>query len=136
VLLSAWIGQLIGDRVVGADVSGFFGALAMTPIALAVARLPGAPPRSCRRSGCSCPGALGLIGVTEVIGDPATASIEDLVTSVGAIVSIALGILGGVSLYRGLAAARPRLGSGPQIPRWPIPPIALRRRRARPCSPR
>jgi hypothetical protein len=31
------------------------------------------------------------------------------VTPVGAIVSIALGVLGGVSFYRGLAAARPRL---------------------------
>jgi uncharacterized membrane protein YjjP (DUF1212 family) len=118
VLLSAWIGQLIGDRVVGADVSGFFGALAMTPIALAVARLPGAPPPQVTflpAFWLLVPGALGLIGVTEVIGDPATASIEDLVTPVGAIVSIALGILGGVSLYRGLAAARPRLrpGNGP-----------------------
>ena len=58
------------------------------------------------------PGALGLIGVTEVVGDPASASIEDLVKPVGAIVSIALGVLGGVSVYRGLAAAPPRLFRG------------------------
>ena len=32
VLLAAWIGQVIGERLVGAGVSGFFGALAMTPI--------------------------------------------------------------------------------------------------------
>jgi uncharacterized membrane protein YjjB (DUF3815 family) len=84
----------------------------MTPIALAVARLPGAPPPQVTflpAFWLLVPGALGLIGVTEVIGDPATASIEDLVTPVGAIVSIALGILGGVSLYRGLTAASPRL---------------------------
>ena len=58
------------------------------------------------------PGALGLIGVTEVVGDPASASIEDLVKPVGAIVSIALGVLGGVSVCRGLAAAPPRLFRG------------------------
>jgi hypothetical protein len=33
---------------------------------------------------------------------PATASIADLVAPVGSIVSIALGVLGGVSLYRAL----------------------------------
>ena len=115
VLLAAWIGQLIGDRLVGPDVSGFFGALAMTPVALAIARLPGGPPSQVTflpAFWLLVPGALGLIGVTTIVGDPATASIEDLVKPVGAIVSIALGVLGGVSVYRGLASAtRPlRLG--------------------------
>jgi uncharacterized membrane protein YjjP (DUF1212 family) len=56
VLLVAWIGQLAGDQLVGADVSGFVGALAMTPSR--------SPSRACRaahrhrspfcpRSGCS-----------------------------------------------------------------------------------
>lgn len=52
VLLSAWVGQLLGNQLV----SGFFGALVMTPVALAIARLPGGRPRrsrSCRPSGCS-----------------------------------------------------------------------------------
>ena len=73
VLLSAWIGQVIGGRIVGAEVSGFFGALTMTPIALAVARLPGAPPPQVTflpAFWLLVPGALGLIGVTEVVGDP------------------------------------------------------------------
>ncbi len=76
VLLVAWIGQLIGDRLVGPDVSGFFGALAMTPIALAIARLPSGPPSQVTflpAFWLLVPGALGLIGVTEVVGDPATA---------------------------------------------------------------
>jgi hypothetical protein len=46
-----------------------------------------------------------LVGVTEVVGDPATASIEDLVTPIGSIVSVALGVLGGVTAFRGLRAA-------------------------------
>ena len=109
VLLSAWIGQLAGERLVGADVSGFFGALAMTPIALAIARLPSGPPSQVTflpAFWLLVPGALGLIGVTAVIGDPATASIEDLVTPIGAIVSIALGVLAGVSLDHVLVSWR------------------------------
>jgi uncharacterized membrane protein YjjB (DUF3815 family) len=108
VLLSAWIGQLIGDLLFGAEVSGFFGAVTMTPIALAVARLPGGPPSQVTflpAFWLLVPGALGLIGVTEIVGNPATATIADLVKPIGSIVSIALGVLAGVSLYRGLAAA-------------------------------
>ena len=112
VLIAAWIGQLIGDRLVGGDVSGFFGALLMTPVALAIARLPGGPPSQVTflpAFWLLVPGALGLIGVTEVVGDPATATIDDLLKPVGSIVSIALGVLGGVSVYRGLSAAPPWL---------------------------
>jgi uncharacterized membrane protein YjjP (DUF1212 family) len=112
VLVVAWLGQVLGGRLVGADVSGFFGALAMTPVALAVARLPGGPPSQVTflpAFWLLVPGALGLIGVTEIVGDPATATLEDLVKPVGSIVSIALGVLAGVSLYRGVVTARPRL---------------------------
>ena len=54
----------------------------------------------------------GLIGVTEIVGNPATATIEDLVAPIGAIVSIALGVLAGVSLYRGAASVQPRFAGG------------------------
>ena len=115
VLLAAWLGQVLGDRLVGAHVSGFFGALAMTPVALAIAQTRVGPPSQVTflpAFWLLVPGALGLIGVTEIVGDPATASIEDLVEPIGAIISIALGVLAGVSLYRGLITARPlhRLG--------------------------
>ena len=83
--------------------SGFFGAIAMAPIALAIERFPGAPPAQVTflpAFWLLVPGALGLIGVTEIVGDPATATIEDLVRPIGAIVSIALGILSGVLLFR------------------------------------
>jgi uncharacterized membrane protein YjjB (DUF3815 family) len=100
-------GQLAGSHLVGGEVSGFFGAVVMTPIALAVARLPGGPPSQVTflpAFWLLVPGALGLIGVTEVLGNPATASVGDLVKPVGAIVGIALGVLTGVSLYRGVGA--------------------------------
>lgn len=100
VLLAAWLGQLVGDRLFGGDVSGFFGALAVTPVALAVARRRHGPPSQVTflpAFWLLVPGAIGLVGVTEVVGDPATASIEDLVTPIGSIVPVALGMLGGVT---------------------------------------
>ncbi len=106
VLLAAWLGQLAGSQLFGADVSGFFGALAMTPIALLLACLPGGPPPQVTflpAFWLLVPGALGLIGVTEIVGNPATASIADLVAPVGSIVSIALG-----GARRRLAVSRAR----------------------------
>jgi uncharacterized membrane protein YjjP (DUF1212 family) len=103
VLLAAWVGQLVGSELIGPDVSGFAGALVMAPLALALGRLRGGPPSQVTflpAFWLLVPGALGLIGVTEVVGDPAHASVEDLVTPIGSIVSIALGVLAGVSLFR------------------------------------
>ena len=116
VLGVAWLGQLIGDELVGGDVSGFLGALVMTPVALGVAHLPGGPPAQVTflpAFWLLVPGAIGLIGVTEVVGDPATASFADLVQPVGSVLSISLGVLGGVSVYRGLAERRWLRGAGP-----------------------
>ena len=112
VVIAAWIGQVAGERMFGGEVSGFFGALLMTPIALAVARLPGGPPSQVTflpAFWLLVPGALGLIGVTEVVGNPAEADIDDLVQPLGSIVAIALGVLCGVSVFRGLVAAPGRL---------------------------
>jgi uncharacterized membrane protein YjjB (DUF3815 family) len=110
--LAAWIGQLAGERLFGGEVSGFFGALVMTPVALVVARLPGGPPSQVTflpAFWLLVPGALGLIGVTEVVGNPAEAGIEDLVAPIGSIVAIALEVLCGVTVFRGLAAAPKQL---------------------------
>jgi uncharacterized membrane protein YjjP (DUF1212 family) len=115
VLLAAWLGQVLGDRLVGGEVSGFFGALAMTPVALAIARTPGGPPSQVTflpAFWLLVPGALGLIGVTEIVGDPATATLDDIVEPIGSIIAIALGVLAGVSLFRGVATARPRFLRG------------------------
>lgn len=108
VLLTAWIGQLLGKELVGAGVSAFFGALAMTPVALAVARIPSGPPSQVTflpAFWMLVPGALGLIGVTEVISDPANAGLDALVSPLTSILSIALGVMVGVSLFRGAVGA-------------------------------
>jgi uncharacterized membrane protein YjjP (DUF1212 family) len=105
VLFTAWAGQRLGNVVVGANVSGFVGALVMTPVALAVARLRGGPPSQVTflpAFWLLVPGAIGLIGVTEVVGDPGSAGLQNLVQPMAAIVAIALGVLCGTALYRGL----------------------------------
>jgi hypothetical protein len=48
-----------------------------------------------------------LIGVAQVVGNPAAAGLGDLVGPIGSIVSIALGVLAGVSLYRGVGSTGP-----------------------------
>ena len=66
----------------------------MTPVALAVARLPGGPPSQVTflpAFWLLVPGALGLIGVTEIVGDPARPASRISSQPIGAIVSIALG---------------------------------------------
>ncbi|HEU5107556.1 MAG TPA: threonine/serine exporter family protein [Micromonosporaceae bacterium] len=103
VLLVAWCAQLAGEAVVGAAASGFVGALAMTPVSLAVARLPGGPPSQVTflpAFWLLVPGAVGLLSLTEVVSDPASAGLEDFIEPVASIVSIALGVLCGASAYR------------------------------------
>ena len=114
VLVAAWLGQVLGGALVGDDVSAFFGALAMTPVALAIGRFGGPPPQVTFLPAfwLLVPGAIGLIGVTEVVGNPAEAGLEALVAPLGSIVSIALGVLGGISISRS-TPLRARPGSRP-----------------------
>jgi uncharacterized membrane protein YjjP (DUF1212 family) len=105
VLLTAWIGQLTGDWLAGANASGFFGAIAMTPVAMAISHLPGGPPSQVTflpAFWLLVPGAVGLIGVAEAFGSPADAGLQDLVQPLASILAIALGVLCGASIHRGL----------------------------------
>jgi uncharacterized membrane protein YjjP (DUF1212 family) len=120
VLLSAWVGQLLGAWFFANEVSGFFGAFLMTPLAYVAAKVPGAPPAQVTflpAFWLLVPGAIGLIGVTEVVSDPASAGLSNLATPIASIVSIALGVLCGSSLYRGVAAIPQEL----QLRRTPQP---------------
>ena len=106
VLAVAWVGQLWGGELIGQDAKGFVGALAMTPVALGVSRLPGGPPSQVTflpAFWLLVPGAIGLIGVTEAVGNPAAAPLQDLVAPLASIVAIALGVLCGVALDGALA---------------------------------
>ena len=84
----------------------------MTPVALAVSRLPGGPPSQVTflpASWLLVPGAVGLVGVTEVVSDPAGAGLEDLLQPVASIVAIALGVRCGASATRSLFSGARRL---------------------------
>jgi uncharacterized membrane protein YjjP (DUF1212 family) len=106
VLYAGWIGQYLGDQAFGGYLSGFVGAIVMTPVAYLVERRPSGPPALVSflpAFWLLVPGALGLIGVTEYLGTEALAGIQDFLGAVGSMVAIALGVLCGYPLYRALA---------------------------------
>ena len=106
VLTVAWLGQYLGNLLFGSYLSGFFGALAMTPVAYAVERRPSGPPALVSflpAFWLLVPGALGLIGVTEYLDRNPAAAAEDLLGTVWSMISIALGVLCGYPLYRSMA---------------------------------
>jgi uncharacterized membrane protein YjjP (DUF1212 family) len=118
VLYIAWIGQYLGDQAFGGYLSGFVGAIVMTPVAYMVERRPSGPPALVSflpAFWLLVPGALGLIGVTEYLGKNAVAGVQDFLGAVASMVAIALGVLCGYPLYRSLARSLGwlrELGSG------------------------
>jgi uncharacterized membrane protein YjjB (DUF3815 family)/Fe2+ transport system protein FeoA len=105
VLGAAWIGQFFGNQIFGGYLSGFFGALAMTPVAYFVERRPSGPPALVSflpAFWLLVPGALGLIGVTEYLDRDTVAAFQDLLGTVWSMIAIALGVLCGYPLYRSL----------------------------------
>ncbi|MFF2388328.1 threonine/serine exporter ThrE family protein [Agromyces sp. NPDC058104] len=101
VLVVAYTGQALGTALIGSTVSGFIGALAMTPVVLWIASLRhGAPSQLTFLPGfwLLVPGAAGLVGFTEAMGT--THGLEDFADALTSIMSIALGVLIGTALYR------------------------------------
>ncbi|MWB99399.1 threonine/serine ThrE exporter family protein [Agromyces seonyuensis] len=101
VLVVAYLAQLIGAAVGGATISGFVGALAMTPVVLWIGGLKrGAPTQLTFLPAfwLLVPGATGLVGFTEAVG--AQAGLDDFAAAFLSIISIALGVLIGTALYR------------------------------------
>lgn len=81
---------------------------------MAIAELPGGPPAQVTflpAFWLLVPGAIGLIGIAEVVGNPATAGLDDLIGPVASIFAIALGVLFGVTLFRGIASTPARIRS-------------------------
>ena len=101
VLLVAYAGQSIGTVLIGSTVSGFIGALAMTPVVLWIASLRNGAPSQLTflpAFWLLVPGAAGLVGLTEAVGT--TEGLEDFATALTSVMSIALGVLIGTALYR------------------------------------
>ena len=68
------------------------------------------------------PGAVGLIGVTEIVGADHSMGVEDLGLALTSIASIALGVLIGSAAYRTATAGLHRVAES-------LPPIAKPTRR-------
>lgn len=100
VLVVAYAGQVLGGLVLGGAVSAFVGALAMTVVAMAVAVRGGPPALVTFLPGfwLLVPGALGLVGVTSVLGDETLQALGTLITTATTMVSISLGVLAGTVL--------------------------------------
>ncbi|MBM7502564.1 threonine/serine exporter ThrE family protein [Agromyces aurantiacus] len=101
VLAVAYGAQAAGAALIGATVSGFIGALAMTPVVLWIASLRNGAPSQLTflpAFWLLVPGAAGLLGLTQAVG--AGAGLEDFATALTSVMSIALGVLIGVALYR------------------------------------
>ena len=98
VLYAAWTGQVLGNAVLGGYVSALVGATVMTVVAVLVSRFPSAMPAHASflpGFWLLVPGALGLIGLTELAGGGGG---QDLVATVGSIFAVALGVLCGTQL--------------------------------------
>jgi len=107
VLVVAYAGQVLGGLLFGGVFSAFVGALLMTPVAMFAATRPSGPPTLVGflpGFWLLVPGALGLVGVTSIIGDGAQA-LTTVVTAGTTMVAISLGVLAGIAL--GSAVGRP-----------------------------
>ncbi|TQL01048.1 threonine/serine exporter ThrE family protein [Cellulomonas sp. SLBN-39] len=105
VLLTAYAGQVVGGLLLGAVVSAFVGALAMTPVAmLAASRARGPAFLVAFLPGfwVLVPGALGLVGVTSALGQGTEQAVTTIVTTGTTMVAISLGVLAGLALGAGL----------------------------------
>jgi uncharacterized membrane protein YjjB (DUF3815 family) len=96
VLLSAYVGQQAGGRLVSDELGGFFGALIVTPVGAWVATRPSGPPALATflpASWLLVPGAVGLIGMAEFLGSNREAGV--FLNALDVFISIGLGVLVG-----------------------------------------
>jgi uncharacterized membrane protein YjjB (DUF3815 family) len=107
VMVVAYAGQTVGAHVFDAQLSGFFGALAMTPLVLWIDATETGPPSLVTflpGFWLLVPGAGGLISVTELVGTHRLLGGTDVVATVVSILAIALGVLIGTAAYRTAAS--------------------------------
>jgi len=110
VLYAAWIAQMLGARLFGGYASGFVGALVMTIVAFAVERLRSGPPALVSflpGFWLLVPGALGLTGLTSYLTSPQAAGPRDLLSTLAAVIAIALGVLCGYPIFQSVSRFLP-----------------------------
>lgn len=102
-LVVAFIGQTIGGALLGAPLSGFAGALLVSPLVLWIESLRrGAPAQLTFLPAfwLLVPGAASLIGLVSTVGG--NLPVDSFWTAIGGIFGIALGVLIGIALYRAI----------------------------------
>lgn len=102
-LVVAYVGQSIGAVLFGASLSGFAGALVVSPLVLWIESLRrGAPAQLTFLPAfwLLVPGAASLIGLVSTVGG--NVAVENFWTALGGIFGIALGVLIGIALYRAI----------------------------------
>lgn len=98
VLYAGWIGQYLGNLVLGSYLSGFCGAVVLTVVAYLVERAPSGPPALVSflpGFWLLVPGALSLIGMTEYLSQNEVRGAEDLLGATASMVAVGLGVLCG-----------------------------------------
>lgn len=109
VLYVAHSAQLLGDALIGPILSGFIATLIVVPMVQYLERFKSTPPAFALFMPAFLmlvPGALGLLGVSELASIEPSNGIGGLVSAISAILSIALGILVGTKITRIVGAAR------------------------------
>jgi uncharacterized membrane protein YjjP (DUF1212 family)/uncharacterized membrane protein YjjB (DUF3815 family) len=108
-LYTAWFGQQIGTALFGAELGGFVGGLAMALVVLVSERLGGPPAFVAFLPAfwLLVPGATALISLTELASGSRDVGSAPIIDTAIAITAIALGVLVGAAIYRGLARLAP-----------------------------
>jgi uncharacterized membrane protein YjjP (DUF1212 family) len=104
VLYVAYGAQIIGGLFLGAVLSAFVGSLVMSPVAVYVASRPTGPPPQVTFQPAFwllVPGALGLVGVTQLLGPNRVDAVGSLVTMGSTMIGISLGVLVGLAFGAG-----------------------------------
>jgi len=121
VLYVAFAAQVVGGLLFGSSLSAFVGAAVMTPVAVFVATQRTGPPTLVTflpAFWLLVPGVIALVGVTQVMGDATTDGVTSILTAGVTIVSIALGVVLGLSvgdwIKRLLKRAAPVQRTGPE----------------------
>ncbi|GAA1918791.1 threonine/serine exporter family protein [Microbacterium aoyamense] len=105
-LVVAYAAQLLGDLLVGAELSGLVGALIVIPAVHLAGRLRAAPSTAIMLT-CAywllVPGAMGFIGLTEAAAGTAGA-VATILRTFGSLIAISIGMLLGAGLTRDATA--------------------------------
>jgi uncharacterized membrane protein YjjP (DUF1212 family) len=101
VLYAAYGAQILGGVFLGPLLSAFVGALVMSPVASYIALLPNGPPTLVSflpAFWLLVPGALGLVGLTQLLGNNRADALSSLLSMGTTMIGISFGVLIGLAI--------------------------------------